>query len=238
MMPLVKTNPSNPGCRAERGYILLMLLLTVALLTIAALAAAPSIAFTIKRDREEELIHRGVQYYRAIRLYAKKNGAYPLTLDQMYKDNERRTLRKIYKDPITGGDFKLLHASDIPAYGSSNVGGEASSSADADGTNSEAANPAAADGNPSPVADSDGNSPVAGAQGIILGVASKSKAVTIREFEHKNHYNQWLFFYDSSNELRYEPKGPTPTTLPPVQTQSPAAPNPEQPKPGGEPQSQ
>jgi len=207
---------------------LLMLLLAVALLTIAALAAAPSIAFMIKRDREEELIHRGVQYSRAIRRYAKKNGAYPLTLDQMYKDSERRTLRKLYKDPITGEDFKLLHTSDLPAYGSANVGGQTAPSTGGDATNSDAANSASDDANPAPVPDSDQNSPGPSGQGIIIGVASKSKAATIREFEHKNHYNQWLFFYDSSHDLGYEFKGPTPTNVPPVQSQSPGSPNPAQ----------
>jgi hypothetical protein len=32
--------------------------------------------------------------------------------------------------------------------------------------------------------------------GPIVGVASTSKAATIREFNHKNHYNQWQFIYD------------------------------------------
>src|SRR5438445_13408165 len=58
--------------RSERGYILLILMLFVALLTIAAAALAPSIAFQVRRDREEEMIHRGTQYSRAIRRYVKK----------------------------------------------------------------------------------------------------------------------------------------------------------------------
>jgi hypothetical protein len=29
-----------------------------------------------------------------------------------------------------------------------------------------------------------------------VGVASTSKATTIREFNHKNRYNQWQFIYD------------------------------------------
>ena len=32
--------------------------------------------------------------------------------------------------------------------------------------------------------------------GPIVGVASTSKAPSIREFNHKNHYNQWQFIYD------------------------------------------
>ena len=36
--------------------------------------------------------------------------------------------------------------------------------------------------------------------GPILGVASVSKATTIREFNRKNHYNDWLFIYDPSSD--------------------------------------
>ena len=48
--------------RSQRGYILLTLLLLAAVLAIAAAAMVPLITFQIKRDREEEMIHRGVQY--------------------------------------------------------------------------------------------------------------------------------------------------------------------------------
>ena len=36
--------------------------------------------------------------------------------------------------------------------------------------------------------------------GPILGVASTSKAKTIREFNKKNHYNEWLFIYDPNSD--------------------------------------
>ena len=36
--------------------------------------------------------------------------------------------------------------------------------------------------------------------GPILGVASTSKEATIREFNNKNHYNDWLFIYDPTND--------------------------------------
>jgi hypothetical protein len=97
----------------ERGYILLTLMLFVALLAIAAAAVAPSITFQIKRDREEEMIHRGVQYSRAIRRYFKKTGRFPVRLEDLENTNNIRFLRKRYKDPITGQDFKLLHYGDV-----------------------------------------------------------------------------------------------------------------------------
>jgi type II secretory pathway pseudopilin PulG len=56
------------------------------------------------------------------------------------------------------------------------------------------------------------SSPAPGGQvfggGPILGVASVSKAKTIREFNKKNHYNDWLFIYDPSADRGGLLKGP------------------------------
>lgn len=88
---------------------MLLLLLTVALMIIMAGVIVPSITFEVKRDREEEMIHRGVQYSRAIRAYYKKFGRYPMKVEDLENTNQLRFLRKRYKDPLTGKDFKLLH---------------------------------------------------------------------------------------------------------------------------------
>jgi len=104
---------SRPGSSREHGYVLLVIILFVTLLSIAVLVTLPSIGFGLKRDREEELIHRGVQYTRAIQHYVKKFGRYPTTLEQLENTNQIRFLRHRYKDPITGKDFKLLHMEDV-----------------------------------------------------------------------------------------------------------------------------
>jgi hypothetical protein len=54
--------------------------------------------------------------------------------------------------------------------------------------------------------------------GPIVGVASTSKGPTIREFNHKNRYNQWQFIYDPSMD-----RGGLITTpaQPPLQTSAP-----------------
>ncbi len=93
---------------------MMTLLLTMALGVIFAAIIVPSITFDIKRDREEEMIHRGVQYSRAIRLYYKKFGNYPMKIEDLENTNQLRFLRKRYKDPLNckNGkcqDFKLLH---------------------------------------------------------------------------------------------------------------------------------
>lgn len=99
--------------RPQRGYVLLTLLLFVALLSIGFLAAVQQLEFRIKRDREEELIHRGVQYSRAVRRYFKKFGRYPTRIEDLESTNNIRFLRKRYKDPVTGKDFKPLHLTDV-----------------------------------------------------------------------------------------------------------------------------
>jgi len=99
--------------REEQGYILITLLLFVALLAISMVALAPVLSQQIKRDREEELIHRGVQYSRAIKHYFKKFNRYPTRIEDLEDTNNLRFLRKRYKDPVTGKDFKILHLGDV-----------------------------------------------------------------------------------------------------------------------------
>jgi type II secretory pathway pseudopilin PulG len=97
----------------EQGYIMLTLLLVVSLMAIFALAVITPIQFQMQRDQETEMIHRGVQYTRAIRGYYKKFGRYPTKLEDLDDTNNLRYLRKHYKDPLNKNkDFKLLHFGD------------------------------------------------------------------------------------------------------------------------------
>jgi type II secretory pathway pseudopilin PulG len=77
-----------------------MLLITLALIIIGLGVAAPKMAQAIKRDREEEMIHRGAQYARAVKKYYKKFGRYPGTIEQLENTNNIRFLRKRYADPM------------------------------------------------------------------------------------------------------------------------------------------
>ena len=92
----------------------MFILFLLAALAIAITAAAPSMITQIRRDREEELIHRGNQYVRAIRLFYKKFGRYPNSIKELEDTNHLRFLRREYKDPMTdSGEWTLLHATDI-----------------------------------------------------------------------------------------------------------------------------
>jgi type II secretory pathway pseudopilin PulG len=98
------------GRPGEEGYILLTLLLIVALMAIFAMGVIIPIKFENQREQEQEMIHRGVQYSRAIRAYYKKFGRYPTKLEDLDNTNNLRYLRKHYKDPLNKNqDFRLLH---------------------------------------------------------------------------------------------------------------------------------
>jgi type II secretory pathway pseudopilin PulG len=98
-------------------------MLVVALMAVFALAVITPIKFEMQRDQEQEMIHRGVQYSRAIRGYYKKFGRYPTKLEDLDNTNNLRYLRKRYKDPLTGQDFKLLHYGDQGVTLAGGIGG-------------------------------------------------------------------------------------------------------------------
>lgn len=243
--------------RTQRGYVLLVLLLFVTLLSIGFLAAVRSMEFQVRRDREEEMVHRGVQYSRAIKAFYKKFGRYPTRVEDLESTNNLRFLRRRYKDPMnrdkkTGkeNDFKFLHLTDVQmsfngaqqpgitavtdlanqqagapgalnggpggfgGNGASSIAGtqnqqQAQNQAAQPGDQSENANhdqPAAADAGtpppPQPLSQQAGptGAPQVLGGGAIVGVASLNKDKTIREFNKKNHYNQWQFIYDPSTD--------------------------------------
>jgi type II secretory pathway pseudopilin PulG len=95
---------------AEDGYILVVVMFLLATLILALAVAAPIVKKDLQRDRDIETMHRGKQYARAIKLYYKKFGAYPPSVDALVNTNMVRFLRKKYVDPTTGKDeWKIIH---------------------------------------------------------------------------------------------------------------------------------
>src|SRR5258708_4267610 len=100
--------------------MVIKLMVALALITMALLTVVPEIGQQIRRDREEEMRHRGTSYMRAIQHFYKKFGRYPMRVEELENTNNVRYLRKRYKDPMTKDpatgqekDFKLLHQTDI-----------------------------------------------------------------------------------------------------------------------------
>src|ERR1700719_523149 len=97
-----KSSYPRAANRAEQGYALIMVVFLTTMLLIATIAAAPSVRTERKREKEEEMIWRGKQYVRAIKLYYRKKGRFPTSLDDLTKPKtgSLRYLRQAYKDPM------------------------------------------------------------------------------------------------------------------------------------------
>ena len=104
----------------EQGYLLLGLVIVLFLLALFATLAAPAVARDLERDREIESEHRAQQYVRAIQIFYRKNHAYPNSVEQLLgggtqgsvtsgAGTQQHYLRRQYKDPLTGDDFRLIH---------------------------------------------------------------------------------------------------------------------------------
>jgi len=94
--------------RQDAGFSLAALIFFAAAASIVAAAAVPAYQMQAKREREKELMFRGQEYTRAIQKYQRKFGVYPSSVDQLVQTNGLRFLRRAYKDPVTGKDFRLI----------------------------------------------------------------------------------------------------------------------------------
>jgi hypothetical protein len=104
--------PRTRAHRSQQGYALLMVVFLIALMAIAVTAVAPNIITNNKREREEEMIWRGKQYVRGIRLFYGKNRRFPAELEDLYKPKTGiRFLRQAYKDPMNAkdGSWRMIY---------------------------------------------------------------------------------------------------------------------------------
>ncbi len=201
---------------------MITLMLAMAMIMIALLTVLPEMKQQIRRDREDELRHRGTEYMRAIQHFYKKFQRYPSRVEELEDTNHLRFLRKRYtdpmnRDPATGKerDFKFLHQQDIslnngpvlgPTPGQPGAATPPTATVDPNNPSPSPGNSPDAGGNPnspgSPSASNPGSNSSSGFNGPtfgggpILGVASTNKKdKTIHVFYNKNHYNDWLFIY-------------------------------------------
>jgi hypothetical protein len=85
----------------------------VTMLLIATTVVAPNILTEGKREKEKEMIWRGKQYTRGIKLYYRKLGRFPTSLDDLTKPKvgSLRFMRQAYKDPMNkeDGAWRLIY---------------------------------------------------------------------------------------------------------------------------------
>lgn len=105
--------------RSESGFTFVAALFMVAIMGVLLGAVGQSVSVIMKREREKELIFRGLQYRDAIERWNKK----PLPLKDIKRllndplNVPNGGLRKLYKDPMTGEDFKVLEDKQFGIYG-------------------------------------------------------------------------------------------------------------------------
>jgi hypothetical protein len=92
--------------RSQSGYAFLLVVFFTTLLLVSTMAIAPSILTNGRREKEEEMIWRGKQYVRGVKLYYRKMGRFPTSLDDLTKPQvgSLRFMRQAYKDPMNKED--------------------------------------------------------------------------------------------------------------------------------------
>ncbi|MFN8057549.1 MAG: hypothetical protein U0Q12_00175 [Vicinamibacterales bacterium] len=170
---------------------MVVLLVSIAVMTVLMTVAMPTWHHQMQREKEEELIFRGLQYARAVALFQRKYpGAFPPNVQVLL---DQKFLRRKFKDPmVDDGEFQVL--TQTSALQQPGVGGPA-------GARTPSAAPGGAagaggiTGQPGTIgpATGPGTSTLAGPQGGMIGVVSKSKAESIKLYNGRNKYNEWVF---------------------------------------------
>jgi hypothetical protein len=185
------------------------LVVITTVMTILVAAAMPMWSQIVKRDREAELVFRGLQYAEAIRVFQLRFQRYPVSLEELLNANPR-CLRQLWKDPMTdSGEWGLVAAqSGRPAGQGRRVPqtrGERRQRLSQVNQEQEEARKQGGltiGGDPQDLA---GGSAPGGrasslsgrqAMGPIQGVHSRSTELGVRTFMGSEAYNEWQFSTD------------------------------------------
>jgi type II secretory pathway pseudopilin PulG len=171
-----------PSARhGEAGFNFVILMITVTVMMILVGAALPAWSNAVRRDKEEELIFRGLQYAEALRVFQQRFGQLPATLDDLVK-TEPRSIRQLFPDPMTGRvDWVPIRANaPVDAQGGQLQPGE--EEGDGDGREPEDDEGGLGGGLDGGVG-----------MGPIRGVRSRSRGTALKTFLDKNRYDQWQF---------------------------------------------
>src|SRR5881396_2960518 len=105
--------PRTTGKPSEKGYALLVAIFLVTALLLLTMRVAPNILTEGRREQEKEMIWRGKQYARGVKLYYRKMGRFPTSLDDLTKPKlgSLRFMRQAYKDPMNkeDGAWRLIY---------------------------------------------------------------------------------------------------------------------------------
>ncbi len=212
------------GLTRTHGYAMAALLVALSVMAVMLSIAMPVWQTLVRREREAELVFRGEQYMLAIDLYSRRTGGYPTSLDAL---RTGRYIRQLYKDPITGEDFRPVFFGQVtmPAPGTAQAGQR--------GGGPPGAQPGSFPGSgitPTPAGrgvqvpqatgpatragragfSQTGPGATAGAAGPIIGVVSTSTDESLRLYNGRSHYNEWLFVATAATQQPGIPAGSGP----------------------------
>ena len=99
--------------KSQGGYAILLVLFFLTLMLLATISVAPNILTEGRREKEKEMIWRGKQYARGVKMYYRKTGKFPTSMDDLVKPKlgSLRFMRQAYKDPMNAkdGDWRLIY---------------------------------------------------------------------------------------------------------------------------------
>lgn len=203
----------------DRGYAMAALLVAMSVMGIMLSIALPVWRTFVQREREAELIFRGEQYAQAIALFSRRTGGFPTSLDAL---RDGRYIRKLYTDPITNGDFQPVYLGQVgpltppvTGRGGPTTPGPGRGQPQPLGPGARAGQPGSA-GSPFPATTSGrAGQPAAGTPGQpgaigagpIIGVVSRSTGESMRLYNGRGRYNEWLFVSTAATQQPGAPAG-------------------------------
>ena len=181
------------GPRRRRGFTLALCAVLITLMSIAVALALPTWSSQIRREREEELIFRGLQMAEGIRVFQKRFGRFPVRLEELW-ETKPRSVRQPWKDPMTdGGRWRPVTQGGVavPGVRQGGLPGDTKDEGEAQGDELEA------DGTEEDV---DAEDPALGQppeQGLpIIGVRSRGKGRAFKSFFGQMRIESWRFTAD------------------------------------------
>lgn len=204
---------NSPSGSKESGYTLAALAVAVTVMSILTAVALPVWSKAIQREKEEELIARGLQYAEAIRVFRARFGRAPVRLQELI-EVKPRSIRRLWRDPMMeDGEWGLLlenvetqaiplpPGSRPPPPGSRGKQPPRDEEGEDNGREDEpdeegrlpAPRPVI------PVSNLFGEESEAGnvvTVGPIAGVVSRSRKESLKLFFDQSQYDQWKFRYD------------------------------------------
>jgi len=167
----------------EAGYNLVVLIFLIGTLSVMAAAALPALKMQYQREKEAELVFRGLQYAEGIRVFQLRFGRYPNSLNELV-ELEPRSMRQLWDEPMMDdGAWGLVFAS---GAGQGGTGGE-------EGEEGESGQGRELGGGAAPTSLFEGDQPRQVTTGPIIGVVSRKKGAAARLFLGEDNYSDWRF---------------------------------------------